>query len=44
MLYDANCPEDLKGVRTHEGVGTGNRDNARVGWSGWNGSGNNISG
>lgn len=27
MLYDVNCPEDLKTVRTHEGVNPGNRNN-----------------
>ena len=27
LLYDVNCPEDLKGVRTHEGVNPGNRNN-----------------
>lgn len=30
LLYDVNCPEDLKGVRTHEGVNCGNRDNSRL--------------
>jgi hypothetical protein len=29
MLYDVNCPEDLKGVRIHEGVLPGNRNNFR---------------
>jgi hypothetical protein len=29
MLYDVNCPEDLKSVRIHEGIYPGNRNNDR---------------
>lgn len=29
MLYDVNLPEDLKGVKIHEGIYPGNRNNDR---------------